>query len=319
MGKSVKQKAHETYETELAHLQKELYIQAFIAYKEVKKQEPEPVTQQIKGTLVQKKHIRKKAGRIYSYTYHYIQVSEYKDGKRKTKRKYVSKEELPQVIEQMWQKKDAENPLESRLSEKEAILQEAEKQLQKYISKGMLPQIEILQKEAEQRYAQQKQAAAYRAKEVENVKGNPAYSIRTEAGELVVSKNECIVANILYHRKIPYFYEKPLHLKPRRDGTPVVMHPDFTIKMGEKEIYIEILGMMETEEYATAWEYRLATYKVNGIQIGENLVALEFPSTGEGRQQEVDCFKIQHVLVAIMKNKLPQAVVRCGNEIQALT
>lgn len=310
MGKSAKQKAHETYETEVAHLQKELYIQAFIAYQEIKNHQPEPLSPQIKGTLVQKKHIRKKAGRIYSYTYHYIQVSEYKDGKRKTKRKYVSKEELPQVIEQMRQKKGAKNPLKSKQLEQEAILKESEKQLQKYITKGTLPKIEILQREAEQRYAQQKQAAAYREQEVTRAQKNPAYKIKTEAGELVLSKNECIVANILYHRGIPYFYEKPLQLKPRKDGTPVVMRPDFTIKVAGKEIYIEVLGMMAKEEYATSWEYRLATYKVNDIQLGKNLVALEFPSVDQ--YQAIDCLQVLRVLDALVKNKLPQAVVCCG-------
>lgn len=311
MGKSTKQKAHETYEIELARLQKELYIQAFIAYEESKEQKAiEDNTERIKGTLLQKKQFRKKAGKIYSYTYHYIQTSEYKDGKRKIKKQYVPKDKLPQVMEALQKESDTKGQRKMELQESAERLKESEKQLQNYIHNGILPDIKTLEQEARRRYELQKQAKAYREKEVIRAQENPAYKIMTQAGELVLSKNECIVANILYHQNIPYFYEKPLRLKPRKDGAPVVLRPDFTVKVDGKEIYIEILGMLEKEEYATSWEYRLATYKINDIRLGKNLVALEFPSADQ--HQTIDCLQVLHVLCEIMKNRIPENIVCCG-------
>ena len=169
----------------------------------------------------------------------------------------------------------------------------------------MLPSIESIQREALQRYEEQTKAIAYRQKQVKHAKENPNYKIKTEAGDLVISKNECIVANMLYHKGIPYFYEKPLQLKPKKDGTPVILHPDFTIYAKGKPVYIEILGMMDTESYANSWEYRMTTYKINGIQLGKNLVALQVP-------QEVDCNKLGQVIWMLIRQELPQAIVYCG-------
>lgn len=310
MGNTTAQKAHEIHETNLAQIQKHLYIQAFIEYEELKNRKDTLSNgNAIKGTLVQKKQFRKKAGKTYCYIYHYLQVSEYKAGKRKVKKQYVPKAKLPQVKEAL-EKRGKEGTSSEVLQEKTAMLKEHEKQLRKYIRKGLLPDMETLEQEARQIYAAYKQGQNYRQQEVVSVQANPAYRIRTEAGELVMSKNECIVANMLYGRKILYFYEKPLQLKPRRDGTPVVFRPDFTVKVGGKEIYIEILGMMQKEEYATSWEYRLATYKINGIRLGENLVALEFPTLEQN--QEIDCRKVSYVLDELMKNRIPQSVVSCG-------
>lgn len=307
MGNKTAQKAHEIYETKSAQIQKSLYIQAFIKYEELKNNNG---LCPIKGTLVQKKQLRKREGKIYRYTYHYLQVSEYVDGTCKTRQHYIPKENVAQVKEALQQrgKVDAH-------AELAAFLQETEKQLQKYIRKGLLPDMETLEKQAKLTYEAYRQAKEHRQQQVASAQENSVYKIVTEAGELVVSKNECIIANMLYHKGIPYFYEKPLPLKPRRDGKPVVLHPDFTVRVGGKEIYIEILGMMTKEEYATSWEYRLATYKVNGIRLGENLVALKFPSAEQGQEVDcwkVDCRRISQMLDAILKNKLPQDVVDCG-------
>lgn len=316
MGKSALQKAHETYETNLAQLQKEMYIQAFIAYEDLKdRMIQEDKQKEIRGTLVQKRHVRKKGEKTYYYTYSYLQISVYTDGKRKTKRKYISKDKLPEITQALHAKKKKDTQKQETLQQKHAALKESERQLKKHIRSGQLPAMQVLRAEAAKRYEQQKQTSTYRKKQAETEKENLTHKIRTEAGELVLSKNECIVANILYHRKIPYFYEKPLRLKPKRDGTPVVLRPDFTIQAKGKEIYIEILGMLEQENYATTWEYRLATYRVNNIQLGKNLVALEFPTAEQ--YQEVDCLKVLQVITDIMKNKLPNEVVRCGMQLSA--
>ena len=203
---------------------------------------------------------------------------------------------MPQIQEQYQTR--TSSPTRSKLKE-------CERHLKRYIRQGLLPSLQIIQAEATQIYKEQMQATIYRQKQVKQAKDNPNYKIRTESGELVMSKNECIVANMLHHHKIPYFYEKPLNLKPRKDGTPVTLHPDFTISVNGKNIYIEVLGMMDTEAYANSWEYRMTTYKINGIQIGKNLVALQVP-------QDVDCDKVRQVLTVLTKHKVPQKIVYCG-------
>ena len=291
MGKRAQPNAHTQYEIELAQIHKEQYIQTYIKLVEELEQTP-----QCKGTLVQKKHKRKKAGKLYIYQYFYIQTIEYKDGKRKTKRKYISKDQLTQIQEQYQTR--APSPTRSKLKE-------CERHLKRYIRQGLLPSVQNIQAEAGQRYKEQKQATIYRKKQVIQAKEKPAYKIKTEAGELVLSKNECIVANMLHHKGIPYFYEKPIQLKPRKDGKPVILHPDFTIHVNGTDIYIEVLGMMDTEAYANSWEYRRTTYKINGIHFGKNLVALQVP-------QDVDCGKLRQALTALAKHKMPKDVVYCG-------
>ena len=92
----------------------------------------------------------------------------------------------------------------------------------------------------------------------------------------------------------------------------MVLHPDFTVKAGRKEIYIEILGMLENEEYAASWEYRAAAYRINGIRLGENLAALSFPNGENGRSQEIDCPKLKKHLKEIINGIVPGDVENCG-------
>lgn len=93
--------------------------------------------------------------------------------------------------------------------------------------------------------------------------------IFSEKGERVRSKSEKIIADYLYRNKIPYKYEKPLHLKGY--GT---VYPDFTL-MSRKtynEIYWEHYGMMDVPAYACSAVKKIKTYEENGIYIGEKLI-----------------------------------------------
>ncbi|WP_240374047.1 RecQ family ATP-dependent DNA helicase [Bacillus piscicola] len=78
---------------------------------------------------------------------------------------------------------------------------------------------------------------------------------RTRKGDLVRSKSEVIIANLLYDAGINYEYEKKLYYEQGR-----WIEPDFTITAGEKEIYWEHLGMIGKASYDKRWLEKTAVY-----------------------------------------------------------
>lgn len=102
--------------------------------------------------------------------------------------------------------------------------------------------------------------------------GNPHYDERlyeTDAGEMVRSKSEKIIADILYKSKIPYQYEPKLSLK-----NGLYVYPDFVVLnvKRRKTIYWEHLGMISDGEYATKALQKLSEYERNGYKLGEDII-----------------------------------------------
>ena len=85
---------------------------------------------------------------------------------------------------------------------------------------------------------------------------------RTERGELVRSKSELVIANLLKSRGVPYVYEQKLHLP---DGSTWL--PDFTIEDSESGMtfFWEHLGLLDNPSYRRRWEKKRARYLTNGI------------------------------------------------------
>ncbi len=83
----------------------------------------------------------------------------------------------------------------------------------------------------------------------------------TLKGEMVRSKSELVIANMLYSNEIRYRYEKELKID---DGTKL---PDFTINDPDTGLtyYWEHLGMLKNPEYEKRWIDKLKWYKSNGI------------------------------------------------------
>lgn len=75
-------------------------------------------------------------------------------------------------------------------------------------------------------------------------------------GDMVRSKSEVIVANLLHEREIPFSYEKSLVAK---DGTMYL--PDFTITWRGEEYYWEHVGMLDNPDYVKGWEEKQAWYE----------------------------------------------------------
>jgi len=82
---------------------------------------------------------------------------------------------------------------------------------------------------------------------------------RTQSGEMVRSKSEVIVGNILTSFSLDYEYEKPLEVSDTNFRLP-----DFTINYKGKTFYWEHLGMLQLESYRRSWDKKLQWYTDNG-------------------------------------------------------
>jgi hypothetical protein len=85
---------------------------------------------------------------------------------------------------------------------------------------------------------------------------------RTARGELVRSKSEVIIANLLHGLDIIYAYEQPF---VGRDGS--IRYPDFTIDDAEtgQKVFLEHLGMMAEPAYRRRWQGKLNWYRAQGV------------------------------------------------------
>jgi ATP-dependent exoDNAse (exonuclease V) alpha subunit len=84
---------------------------------------------------------------------------------------------------------------------------------------------------------------------------------RTLTNEMVRSKSEVIIANMLFERNIPFRYETPLYSP---DG--IFYLPDFTVKWNGEDWYWEHLGMTNNETYRNHWATKLSWYEKNGFK-----------------------------------------------------
>lgn len=92
---------------------------------------------------------------------------------------------------------------------------------------------------------------------------------RTLKGDLVRSKSEVIIANMLFEAGIEYEYEKELDL-----GDDGIRIPDFTIEDAESGtcFYWEHCGMLGDAGYSKHWKEKKELYKQHDIVEGDNLI-----------------------------------------------
>ena len=90
--------------------------------------------------------------------------------------------------------------------------------------------------------------------------------IVTDLGEEVRSKNECLFANKLREMSIPYLYEMSI-------GGGVV--PDFTLFIEDKVYFVELLGMMEKDDYRAAQAEKIKKYEAMNIFLGGQLIFID--------------------------------------------
>lgn len=75
------------------------------------------------------------------------------------------------------------------------------------------------------------------------------------SGDMLRSKSEVIIANMLHERGIPFRYEQPLFAG---DGT--IRLPDFTLTWAGKTYFWEHLGRLDLTDYADEWKTKRAWY-----------------------------------------------------------
>lgn len=107
---------------------------------------------------------------------------------------------------------------------------------------------------------------------------------KTLRGEMVRSKSEVIVANILDKMEVEYSYEEPVKIM---DKTYI---PDFTLRHRGETAYLEHLGMLSKDTYKRRWEEKRNNYKSAGISetIG-NLITTE-----DGLDGSIDATSIEN-------------------------
>jgi hypothetical protein len=102
---------------------------------------------------------------------------------------------------------------------------------------------------------------------------------RTTRGELVRSKSEVIIADMLASLGLPYGYEQPF---TGPDGS--VRYPDFTIDDAEtgRRLLIEHLGMMDRPDYVRRWQAKEKWYHKAGVRpIGDGEATVALMTTTE--------------------------------------
>lgn len=113
----------------------------------------------------------------------------------------------------------------------------------------------------------------------ETYKPYEAYSeykiYETERGEMVRSKSEVIIANLLYKNRkdLDYKYERPLILK-EKNGKEITIHPDFTIinRHTGNIYYYEHVGKLDEARYAIDFTKKMELYTMNNIMQGKELL-----------------------------------------------
>lgn len=115
---------------------------------------------------------------------------------------------------------------------------------------------------------------------------------QTQKGEIVRSKSELIIANILKENNIPYHYEYPFETP---QGT---FHPDFLCLnvRTRQEFYWEHFGMMDDPEYLKTTLQKLNTLSENNLIPGKNLIttfeASDTPISASYVQKLIDEFLV---------------------------
>jgi len=100
---------------------------------------------------------------------------------------------------------------------------------------------------------------------------------RIEDGNMVRSKSELVIANMLYRMGIDYQYERPLEGEVERGK----VRPDFSFTDPAGDLILwEHLGMLGRADYREGWKWKKAWYEKNGFALGQNLFTTEDDERG---------------------------------------
>ncbi len=230
----------------------------------------------IRGTLVKKK--------VGKYCYYDLQVWE----KGKRKRTYVRKKQLEELRRQVELRQHQERQLrglKDYLEELRKCLRhfrvKVETIVENYRDEGRERMRQVQEKKLDQMAARQMPYGS-------NLK------YRTLRGELVRSKSELTLANLVSTMGIPYEYGPMVRLGE------VEVEADF--KVGSKLdarlwYYWEHCGRMDDKEYVDRFGKKMALYRINGYREGKNLITTyEDAESGLDTQEILNILKVNRIL-----------------------
>ena len=119
------------------------------------------------------------------------------------------------------------------------------------------------------------------------------HTIYTPHGDFVTSKSELSLSMMLDTTQYKYHYEKSLKL-----AVGIIVHPDFTFKIHDREYYYEHMGMMDDIKYREKAQSRLKLYEKYGIYLGDQLFC-----TYETKN-DFDIVKIKRSLLKFLDSKM---------------
>ena len=122
----------------------------------------------------------------------------------------------------------------------------------------------------------------------------------TEQGDMVRSKSEVIIANILYQKRqsILYKYERPLEVV--ENGHIKTIYPDFTIinKYTGRVMYWEHAGRMDDPYYANDFVRKVNTYVSNNLIPGRDVIM-----TYETQNNSLDIKVVKRLVQQVVSEK----------------
>lgn len=175
--------------------------------------------------------------------------------------RYVKGTEIEKVEERIWVMKQ----LQQRLEEQRQFLQELQGALRMFGLDGA----DVLRQYEAQRgqdgMLAEKQAAAQQ--EAAGKKYAANYKHLTDRGELVASKSEEMIANMLSARGIRYEYEREMMV------AGVSLKPDFVIWRADGSMVIwEHAGLLDDVKYRKNFERKMELYRQEGFTQMKNLI-----------------------------------------------
>lgn len=243
-----------------------------------------------------------KSGSIKEYEYHYHVVNIF--GKGQIHLPVKNKKRYQKEHDKRWRLHDEviyRNEIEARIEETKKRLDRAIRRYNTYKKSTEKPETfesVMMRAEADVKCKCIAEVETARPKWSEYNPGrNPGYDINglivTDLGEEVRSKNECIFANKLNEMHIPYIYEMELEN---------IGKPDFTIFLGGRIYFIELLGMLRDNAYKVKAKEKLDKYISANIKPGEMLVYVDVT---EG----IDTLKIESLLNDLADENIPNQMV----------
>ena len=238
-----------------------------------------------KGNVIMKNSRQKRIlrdGLEKTYFYHYENVDVYGGDQfhLPLKRKWKPKEKLWDLRSKVIYRIGVENRVESLRKQVETQIKDLNVFKGSKEAPGTFEEILRL---AGQAMGHQERYEEYRMRARRRLLGKEAKSfgedvrIITDLGESVRSKNECLFANKLREMGIPYLYEVLLENE---------VAPDFTVFIGETVYFIELLGMMDRQDYRERLAEKLEIYKRMKILPGERLVLIDMTKGLDMRRLE---------------------------------